>query len=168
VVKHAAIMFNPATSPGGGSYYMHLIDDAARSTTTKVTAMRVEDVAGMQSAIDSHAREPGAGLVILPDVFTTAHRALIIAAANQYKLPAIFAYRYMVAEGGLASYGVDVADLYRRAAVYADRILRGDNVAELPVQAPVKFELAINLKTAQKLGLTVSATLLATADAIVE
>jgi len=167
-VTRVAIMFNPATSPDGGSYYMHLIDEAARSTTMKVTAMRVEDGAAIQSAIEAYAQEPAGGLVILPDVITTAHRDLIIAAADRYRLPTIFAYRYIVAEGGLASYGVDVADLYRRAADYADRILRGDNVAELPVQAPVKFELAINLKTAHKLGLTISASLLATADEVVE
>ena len=141
---------------------------AAKSTTMMVTAMPVGDVHGIGPAIEGIAREPGSGLVVLPDVLTTAHRDVIIKTAAQNKVPAIFAYRYIVSDGGLASYGVDVGDLYRRAAGYADRILRGDNVAELPVQAPIKFELAFNLQTARELGLTIPPTLLATADEVIE
>jgi putative ABC transport system substrate-binding protein len=107
-------------------------------------------------------------MVVLPDVLTTGQRALIVKTAAQYKLPAIYAYRYIVAEGGLASYGVDVADLYRRAAGYVDRILRGDKAGDLPVQAPIKFELAINLKAAKALDLNIPPTLFAIADEVIE
>lgn len=167
-VVRAGIMFNPKTSPSGGSYYVHLIEDAARSTTMKVVAMPVDDVAAIERSIESFAQVPNSGMVILPDVLTTGHRDLIIRASTRQKLPAIYAYRYIAAEGGLASYGVDVGDLYRRAAIYADRILRGDRAGELPVQAPVKFELAINLKAARTLGLIVPPTLLALADDVIE
>jgi putative ABC transport system substrate-binding protein len=167
-VKRVAIMFNPATSPDGGAYYMHLIDDAAASTSMQITAMKVDDSAGIRSAIEAFAQAPDTGLIILPDVLTNGHRSVIIEAAAEHKLPTIFAFRYIVADGGLASYGIDVTDLYKRAAIYADRILRGDKPAQLPVQAPIKFELAINLKTARSLGLTIPPALLATADEIVE
>ncbi len=167
-LKRTAVMFSPQASPGGGTYYMQLIDAAAKSTTMTVTALPVEDVAGISRAIEDFAREPGSGMVILPDLLTTGHRDLIIKTTAEYRLPTIFPFRSIVAEGGLASYGVDVGDLYRRAAGYADRVLRGDNIAELPVQAPIKFELAVNLKTARSLGLTIPPTLLATADEVVE
>jgi putative ABC transport system substrate-binding protein len=167
-IVRAGIMFNPRTSPSGGSYYMHLIEDAAKSTTVKVVAMPVDDVSAIQRSIDAFAQEPNSGMVILPDVLTTGHRHIIIRAAAHHKLPAIYAYRYIVAEGGLASYGVDVSDLYRRAAIYADRVLRADKAGDLPVQAPIKFELSINLKVARTLGLSVSPTLLALADDVVE
>jgi putative ABC transport system substrate-binding protein len=161
-------MFNPTTSPDGGSYYMRLIDRAAAMSSMQVTAMKIDDDAGIRSAIEAFAQPSDAGLVVLPDVLTNSHRHLIIETAARHRLPAIFAYRYIVTDGGLASYGIDVTDLYRRAAVYADRILHGDKPAELPVQAPIKFELAINLKTARSLGLTIPPTLLATADEIFE
>ena len=167
-VTRVAIMFNPKTSPGGGAYYMHLIDDAEKSSTAKVTAMPVDDAAGIERAMTAFAQQPHSGMIVLPDVLTTGQRALIIRSAAQKRLPAIYAYRYIAAEGGLASYGVDVADLYRRAATYVDRILRGDTVAQLPVQAPLKFELAINLKTARALGLSAPPTLLALADEVIE
>jgi ABC-type uncharacterized transport system substrate-binding protein len=167
-LKQVAVMFSPQASPGGGRYYMQLIDTTAKSSAIRVLAMPVQDVDAIRHSVDEFASQPGSGMVVLPDVLTTAHRKLIVESAAQRKLPTIFAYRYIVAEGGLASYGVDVGDLYRRAAGYADRILRGDKVGELPVQAPVKFELAINLKTAQSLGLTIPPTLLATADSVVE
>jgi putative tryptophan/tyrosine transport system substrate-binding protein len=167
-LTHVAILFNPKTSPGGGSYYMHLIEDAAKSTTMKVEAMPVNDAAALERSIEIVAQQHNSGIVVLPDVLTTGHRNLIIKAAERYKLPTIYAYRYIAAEGGLASYGVDVTDLYRRAAAYADRILRGDKAADLPVQAPIKFELAINLKAARALGLAVPSTLLAVADEVIE
>jgi putative ABC transport system substrate-binding protein len=167
-VKRVAIMFNPTTSPDGGSYYMHLIDDAAASTSMQITAMKVDDSAGIRAAIEAFAQAPDTGLIVLPDVLTNGHRSVIIEAAAEHKLPTIFAFRYIVADGGLASYGIDVTDLYKRAAIYADRILRGDKPAQLPVQAPIKFELAINLKTARSLGLTIPPALLATADETIE
>ena len=167
-VKRVAIMFNPTTSPDGGAYYMRLIDRAAATTSMHVTAMKIDDDAGIRSAIEAFAQPSDGGLIVLPDILTNSHRHLIIETAARYRLPAIFAFRYIVADGGLASYGVDVTDLYKRAAVYADRILHGDKVTELPVQAPIKFELAINLQTARSLGLAIPPALLATADEIVE
>lgn len=167
-VTQVSILFNPKTSPSGGAYYMRLIDDASRQTPLKISAVPVDDEADIKASIDRTGREQNSGMVILPDVLTTGHRKLIIQMASQYRLPTIYAYRYITAEGGLASYGVDVGDLYRRAAGYTDRLLRGESVAELPVQAPVKFDLAINLKAARDLGLTIAPTLLALADEVIE
>jgi putative ABC transport system substrate-binding protein len=167
-VSRVAVMFNPKTSPGGGSYYWRLIQDAATSTTIKTVETPVQDAADIRRAIQAFAQEPKGGMVVLPDVLTTGQRELIIKLTAQYKLPAIYAYRYIVTQGGLASYGVDVADLYRRAAGYVDRIIRGDKAGDLPVQAPIKFELAINLRAAKALGLTIPPTLLAIADDVIE
>jgi putative ABC transport system substrate-binding protein len=106
--------------------------------------------------------------VVLPDVTTGAHRALIVSLAARHRLPAVYSYRYIVAEGGLCSYGVDVGDLFRRAAVYLDRILRGEEPRNLPVQGPTKFEFVINLKTAKALDLEIPPTLLGLADEVIE
>jgi putative ABC transport system substrate-binding protein len=105
---------------------------------------------------------------VLPDTFTTVHRRAIISAAASSNVPAIYPFRYMAGDGGLISYGVDLIDLYRRAAPYVDRILKGGKPADLPVQQPTKFEFAINLKTAKSLGLDVPPTLLARADEVIE
>ena len=109
-----------------------------------------------------------AASIVLPDVTTGANRDLIVRLAAAHRLPAIYSYRYIVAEGGLASYGVDVGDLYLRAADYVNRVLRGEQPGDLPVQAPLKFELVINLKTAKALGLTLPPTLLGRADEVIE
>jgi len=114
------------------------------------------------------ASRPGAGLIVPPDAFTVIHHAMIIALAAPYRLPAVYAYRTFVAEGGLMSYGPDVYDIFRRTASYVDRILKGAKPADLPVEAPVKFELAINLKTAKALGIEISPMLLARADEVIE
>ena len=114
------------------------------------------------------AREPGVGLIVMPDSFNIVHRERIISLAAQNKLPAISPYQFMVAEGGLISYGIDLVDLFRRAAAYVDRILKGEKPADLPVQAPTKFTLVINLKTAKALGLTVPDKLLVAADEVIE
>ena len=108
------------------------------------------------------------GLIVAPDVFTRVHRQLIVTLAARHRLPAIYPFRYFIAEGGLISYGIDPLDLYPRAAVYVDRILKGETPTDLPVQAPTKFELVINLTTVKALGLTVSPTLLARADEVIE
>ncbi len=115
----------------------------------------------------SHASS-NAALIVLPGVFTFVHRGAIIALAARHRLPAVYPYRYHVTGGGLISYGVETVDLYRRAASYVDRILKGEKPADLPVQAPTKFELVINLKAAQALGLTVPPTLLGRADEVIE
>jgi putative tryptophan/tyrosine transport system substrate-binding protein len=122
----------------------------------------------IDAAIASLAREPGAGLIVMPDVFVLAHREQILALAEQYRVPAAYAYRFFAASGGLISYGTDLADLFRRAAPYVDRILKGAKPADLPVQQPIKFEFVINLKTARALGLDVPDRLLALADEVIE
>ena len=123
---------------------------------------------GAAATIAAVAREPAGGLIAAGDPFINAHRALIIRLAQHYRLPAIFAFRQFVAEGGLVSYGPDSADIDRRSASYVDRIFKGEKPADLPVQAPVKYELVINLKTAKALGLTVALNLQQLADEVIE
>jgi putative ABC transport system substrate-binding protein len=122
----------------------------------------------LESAVVAFAREAGGGLIVLPTALNAVQRHRIFSVAARNRLPAIYAFRFYAADGGLMSYGIDTIDLFRRGASYIDRILKGENPAELPVQAPVKFELAINLKTARALGLEVSPTLLARADEVIE
>ena len=114
------------------------------------------------------AREPGGGLIVPPDTFTVVHRGLIIRTAAQHRVPAIFSYRQFVREGALIAYGPDTTDIFQRSASYVDRILKGANPGDLPVQAPNKFELAINVKTARRLGLDLPPTLLGLADEVIE
>ena len=121
-----------------------------------------------ERGIIEFAREPNGGLIITPNGLAIVHRELIINLAAKYKLPAIYPFRFFVVQGGLVAYGPDVADQYRRAAVYVDRILKGANPDDLPVEQPTKFELVINLKTAKALGLAVPSLLLARADEIIE
>ena len=128
--------------------------------------MRAPD--DIERAIESSARTSNSGLIVLPSAILAANRAQIIELAARHRLPAIYPFRYYAADGGLVSYGIDVVDLYRRAPDYVDRILRGEKPGDLPVQAPVKFEFVINLKTAKALGLTVPETLLVTADEVIE
>jgi putative ABC transport system substrate-binding protein len=134
----------------------------------KVTAADVHDAVEIDRAVGSFARVPNGGLIVLASPVVNLHRELIIALAARHHLPAIYAYRYFVTEGGLISYGTDPADLFHRAASYVDRILRGEKVGDLPVQQPTKFELVINLKTAKALGLDVPPLLLARADEVIE
>ena len=167
-IKRIAIIFDPKVAAGGGSYYTNLIKSAAPSFAVALTATPVHDAVEIESAIGKFVREPNGGLLVLPDVTTRTHRRLIIALAAQYRVPAIYDFRDIVVEGGLISYGVDVADLIRRAAGYVDRVLKGAKPAELPVQLPTKFELVINLQTAKALGLEVSSQLQQRADEVVE
>jgi putative ABC transport system substrate-binding protein len=163
-----AVMFDPTTSPGGGEFYLRLIQDAAGSIAVATIATPVHNAAEIERAIEAFAREPHGGLVVQPDATTGNHRALIISLVAGLRLPAVYPFRFFVTEGGLASYAIDVVDVYRQAAAYVDRILRGEKPGELPVQAPVKFELAINLKTAKTLGLEIPATLIGNADEVME
>ena len=167
-ISRIGVLFSPTTSPGRGMFYRRLIEDAARSIAVETIAAPVEGAAEIETAVATFAQASGLGLIVQPDVTTTDHRTLILRLATQYRLPAVYPFRFFVAEGGLASYGVNVVDLYRRAAGYVDRILKGDKPGDLPVQAPVKFELVINLKTARSLGLEVPPILLATADEVIE
>jgi putative ABC transport system substrate-binding protein len=148
--------------------YMRVLDAEAPRLGTSVVAMSVDNAAQIEDAIGSWAREPDGGLLLPPDQFLVQHRELIIAGMARHGLPAVYSYGRFVTAGGLLSYGVEVDDLYRRAGGYVDRILKGEKPADLPVQAPTKYELALNLKTARALGLTVPDTLLARADEVIE
>ena len=166
-VSRAALMFNPDTGPYY-YLYLHSFEAAPRSMAVEVTAAPVRDTAAIEGAIAKLGREPGSGLIVPPDAFTVLHHQFFIRLAQQHRLPAVYAYRTYVAEGALMSYGPDVYDLFRRSASYIDRILKGAKPADLPVQQPTKFELAINLKTAKALGLTIPDKLLALADEVIE
>jgi putative tryptophan/tyrosine transport system substrate-binding protein len=139
-------------------------------TFTNLTIQLIAGILGghAAAAITSLGREPGAGLVVMPDTFTTVHRAPIISAGARDNVPAVYSLSAFARDGGLLSYGVDVVDLWRRAATYVDRILRGAKPAELPVQFPAKFEMVVNLKTAKSLGLTVPQSILLSADEVIE
>jgi putative ABC transport system substrate-binding protein len=167
-ITRAAVIFNPETAPDGGAFFLQPFEGAARSLSMDPIAAPVRDDAAIDKALTALAREPGGSVVVMPDAFTTVHRGAIIDLAARHRLPAIYPYRYHTAAGGLISYGVDTVDLFRRAAPYLDRILKGEKPGDLAVQAPVKFELVINLKTAKALGLTVPPTLLVTADEVIE
>jgi putative tryptophan/tyrosine transport system substrate-binding protein len=153
--------------PSLAGYRRSLEGDAPRLGITPA-AFEAADAAEIERVIESWAREPNASLLLPPDQFLIQHRELIIASAARHRLPAVYGYRQFVSAGGLVSYGVDVHDLYRRAAGYVDRILKGEKPADLPVQAPVKYELAVNLKTARALGLTVPNSIQLLADEVVE
>ncbi len=167
-VTRMGFLFNPATAPGGGSYFLRRFEAAAPSFQVQPIAMPVEDLADIERALASLGAGGNGGLVVNSDIFAARNRAAIIAAAARQRVPAIYPFILFVADGGLVAYGADGKDLFRRAAAYVDRILKGEKPADLPVQAPVKFELAVNLKAARVLGLNVPATLLATADEVFE
>jgi putative ABC transport system substrate-binding protein len=131
-------------------------------------AAPVRETSELESVVAAQAREPNSGLIVMPDSFTTAHRVQITSLAARYRLPAVYPYRFFAALGGLLSYGIDLTDNFPRAAAYADRILKGEKASELPVQAPIRYVLTINLKTARALGLEVPPTLLARADEVIE
>jgi putative ABC transport system substrate-binding protein len=166
-VARVALLFNPATAPFA-EYYLSPFKAAAASLALDAIAARVRDTSELKSAIAVQARAPNGGLVVMTDSFVVAHRAEIISLAARYRLPAVYPFRFFAEHGGLLSYGNDLVDSFRRAAIYADRILKGAKPSELPVQAPVKFELVINLKTAKALGLDIPPTLLARADEVIE
>jgi putative ABC transport system substrate-binding protein len=165
-ITRAGLMFNPETYPYYDIYLRQFQAEPRRPV--EVTSAAVRSVAEIDLAIETLAAKPGGGLVVPPDPFTVANRATIRAALTKYRLPHIFYFGQFVREGGLMSYGPDTTDIFRRSADYADRILKGENPAELPAQAPNKFELVINLQTAKALGLEVPAALLALADEVIE
>jgi putative ABC transport system substrate-binding protein len=152
-LKRAAIMFNPDTAPV--STYMPSVETAARSLKLAPITAPVHNDVEMESAIIALGREPRGGLVVMPDVFTFVHRAPIIAAAARNNVPAVYSLSEAARDGGLLSYGVDRVDIYRRAATYVDRILRGEKPGDLPVQLPTKFEMVVNRKSATALGLAI-------------
>src|SRR6516165_9525841 len=166
-VARVAILFNPTTAPYA-NYYLEPFKAAARSFAVEGTIALVRDASELESVIAAQASKPNGGFVVMPDSFTDTYRKQIISLAARYDLPAVYPFRYWAKDGGLLSYGVDQIDNFRRAAVYADRILKGEKPADLPVQAPSKFQLVINLKTAKVLGLTVSRDFLLVADEVIE
>jgi putative ABC transport system substrate-binding protein len=165
-LKRAAILFNPETAPV--SVYMPSIEMTARSLNIVRIITPVHDEGEIEAAIASLGREPGRGLLVISDLFTSVHRAPIISAAARNNVPAVYSLSAYVREGGLLSYGPDRLDNYRRAATYVDRMLRGEKPGYLPVQYPVKYEMAVNLKTAKALGLTVPQSILLRADEVIE
>jgi putative ABC transport system substrate-binding protein len=166
-ITRAAFLFNPATSPFA-EIYLGPFRTAAASLALEATVVPVGDSAALETEIVAYARRPGGGFVVVPGPFMNKLSAHIVALAARVGLPAVYPFRYYAEAGGLLSYGNDQADNYRRAAAYADRILKGDNPGELPVQAPVKFDLTVNLKAAKALGLDVSRTLLQQAETVIE
>ena len=165
-IVRVALVFNPDNTSAAG--YWGSIETVARSRNVIPVSLPVRDIGNILDAVDAFAREPNGGLVLPTDVTTIVHRDLIVALAARRRLPALYSFRSDVASGGLMSYGPDTTNLFVRAAAYIDRILKGEKAADLPVQAPTKFELAINLKTAKALGLEVPASLLARADEVIE
>jgi putative tryptophan/tyrosine transport system substrate-binding protein len=166
-VAHVGFLFNPDTAPYAEPFMRHA-EVAGRSLGVEVTASRARNDGEIERVIAGIASKAGGGLIVLPEATTNARYEVIIALAARHRVPAIYAYRYQAMGGGLISYGVDIADLFQGAAVYVDRILRGEKPADLPVQAPTRFRLVVNLNTAKALGLLVPTTTLLRADEVIE
>jgi len=165
-ITRVAVLRDAAITSGIGQFAV--IQSVAPSLGVDVTAINVHDAAEIERAVTAFARSSNGGLILTASALAAVHRELITSLAAKHKLPAIYYRRYFVTSGGLASYGPDVPDHFRRAAGYVDRILKGEKPADLPVQAPTKYETVINLKTAKALGITVPQTLLARADEVIE
>jgi putative ABC transport system substrate-binding protein len=165
-VMRAAVLRDPALASGPGQFAA--IQSMAPSLGVEVSPVNVRDAPEIERAVAAFARSANGGLIVTGSALVAVHRHLIIALAARHKLPAIYVERSFAAAGGLMSYGPDFVDQYRRAAAYVDRILKGEKPADLPVQAPTKYELVINLKTAKALGIEVPPTLLARADEVIE
>jgi putative tryptophan/tyrosine transport system substrate-binding protein len=165
-LARAAFVIDPKTS--SFAHYQREAEAMATSLAIELVPSPVENGTDIERTIGSFAREPNGGLVIAPSTTTTVHRDLIIALAARYRLPAVYAWRYFVVAGGLMSYGIDPVDEFRQAASYVDQLLRGAKAADLPVQAPTKYETTLNLKTAQALGFDVPPSLLVRADEVIE
>jgi len=166
-VIRVALIYNPETA-SYADLFQRPVEAAAPAFAVMPITVAARSVAELESAVDAFARTPTGGLLVLPDVTNLIHRDQIIALAARHRLPAVYPYRYYAASGGLLSYGSEQADVFRRAASYVDRILKGTSPGELPVQAPTKYELVINLKTAKALDLEVPPMLIARADEVIE
>jgi putative tryptophan/tyrosine transport system substrate-binding protein len=166
-VARVAMLFNPATAPYA-EYWLNPFKAAAASFAVQAIVAPVHSTSELESVVAAQAHEPNGGLIVMPDTFTTEHRSEITSLAARYRLPAVYPYRVFAESGGLLSYGDDLTDNFRRAASYVDRILKGEKPAELPVQAPVKFELLINLKAARALGIAVAPSMIARADQVLD
>jgi putative tryptophan/tyrosine transport system substrate-binding protein len=167
-LTRVAILLNPDVGTGPGTHFVQPVEAAAATLRMEIRQLQVRKPEDIEPAVTGWAREPNGGLIVSPDPVTNSQREQIIALAARHRLPAIYPYRYYLTGGGLISYGIDFADVYRGAAKYVARILRGEKPAELPVQLPTKFELVINAQTARMLGLTVPPTLLSIADEVIE
>ena len=165
-LTRVAVLRNAATPSGPGQF--GVIQAVAASLRVEVNPVNVRDAGEIERAVAAFARAPNGGLIVTASPAAQLHRELIISLAARHKLPAVYPFRYYAVDGGLISYGPDQVDQYRRAAGYVDRILKGEKPADLPVQAPTKYELVINLKTAKTIGLAVPQTLLASADEVIE
>jgi putative ABC transport system substrate-binding protein len=166
-VARVAFLFNPATAPFA-EYYLTPFKAAAQSFAVEAIAAPVRDLAALETTIADLGGKPNSGLIIMPDSFLIAHRAVVTSLAARHRVPAVYPYRHFTEVGGLLSYGNDQLDNYQRAATYADRILKGEKPSELPVQAPVKFEMTINLNTAKMLNLEMPPDIVALADEVIE
>jgi ABC-type uncharacterized transport system substrate-binding protein len=168
-LKRVAMLFNPDTAPGGGTYYFRDFEAAARSSKVEPIAARARSDPEIELVVTSLGGEPGGGLIVMPDYFMFIRSRPIILLAARNNVPTIYPWRStVVRDSGLLSYGPDLGDIVRRGAVYVDRILRGEKPADLPVQVPVKFEMAVNARTARALGLTVPPSILVRADEVIE
>jgi putative ABC transport system substrate-binding protein len=166
-LTQVALVFNPETAASGGTIFQRPVEEAAPAFGLQVKSAPVRSASEIEALGDALAGG-SSGLLVMPDIYTTNHRDEIIVLAARKRLPALYPFRFFATSGGLMSYGIDTLDVFRRAASYVDRILKGAHVGELPVQGPAKFELAINLKPAKALGLTVPPSLLALADEVIE
>jgi ABC-type uncharacterized transport system substrate-binding protein len=166
-VTRVALLFNPQSAPYA-DLFLGPVEAAAPSFSVAAIRAAVRDPVDVDRVFDTLTREPNGGLMVLPDLSMANYREAIIALAARYRVPVVYPFRYFAASGGLMSYGTDVAEVFRRAAAYVDRILKGTSPGELPIQAPTKYELVINLKTAKALGLEIPPTLLARADEVIE
>lgn len=165
--QRAAVLFSPKTAPYAPAF-IQVIEAAARATTIKIEPLPVSDPSQLREAFERVALGPDSALLVIPDVFTTTNRDSITRLANERGAAAIYPFRFFAVSGGLVSYGFDQIDPYRRAARYADRILHGENPSDLPIQHPTTFEMVINLKTAQQIGIEVPPSTLAQANEVIE
>jgi putative ABC transport system substrate-binding protein len=166
-VNRVAFLFNPATAPYA-EYYLSPFKAAAPSFAVEAIVAPVHNTSELESVIAAQAREPNGGLIVMPEGFMNNHRAEITSLAARHRLPAVYAFRFYTEIGGLLSYGSDTLDNFRRCAIYADRILKGIKPSELPVQAPVKFEMVVNARTAKALGLEIPSSFYWRADEVIE
>jgi len=166
--SRVALMFNPQTSPNGGSYFLKPVEAAAPLLKVGMIAAPIHNPAEIEVVMAQLSQGADTGLIVMPDIFVLAHRQEIISLAAQFRLPAVYTYRLFPAGGGLMSYGTDLGDLFHRAASYVDRILKGERPSDLPVQMPAKYELIINLKAARALGLDIPMSVQQRADEVIE
>ena len=166
-IARVSIIFNPETAPYY-PLYLRSIEQGASSFGVELNAVQIHNEADIEPTLGVLARDPDAGLIVLPDSFNIVHRAKIVELVNQHRLPAVYFFLNFARDGGLVAYGPDEIELFRRTASYVDRIFKGDSPGDLPVQHPTKFNMLVNLRTAKTLGFTIPPLLLASADEVIE